>query len=311
MPAPSLRLVLNPRAGAGSALRRLPAVRQALRALGIDHDVVETSAPGHAAQLTREAHADGVNIVGVMGGDGTFNEVAHAFIDADGKAVAGPELALIPAGTGGDYRRTLGITDSLDATLARIRDRPARAVDLGVLQVVGPDHKPSTRAFINITSFGIGGLTDRLVNEAPKWLGGQASFYLGSVRALASYRNQPVRVSVDGQPWFEGPALNVAVALGQFHGGGMKVAPDADPCDGLFDVIAIGDLSKVEALGLTSKLYSGDHLKLAKVSSTRGRLVEAHPVHAWSSVLIDMDGETPGQLPLRAEILPGAVSIRF
>jgi YegS/Rv2252/BmrU family lipid kinase len=311
MTTPDVRVLLNPRAGAGAALRKLGPLRDRLRSLSIAHEIVETSRPGEASDLARAAARDGVRLLAVLGGDGTLNEVAQAFIDAEGNAIPGPEIAVIPSGTGGDYRRTLGLGPDLHEALDVALNRPARAVDLGVLHAVDEQQRPVVRAFLNITSFGLGGVTDRLVNEAPKWLGGTASFFLGSLRALLQYKNQPVRVRVDGELFFEGPMLNVAIAHGRYFGGGMQVAPHADPADGQFDVVALGDLSRLESVALTRTIYDGAHLGGREIHTTRGRVVEAEAVHPWSRVLIDMDGETPGQLPLKATILPGALRVRY
>ncbi len=303
----SLRIILNPRAGSGSAARGLPRLKAALDRRSLDYTIVETQGPGDASRLAREAIADGVERLGVVGGDGTLNEASQAYIDSQGEAVEGPKLGLIPFGTGGDFRKTFGLTRDLEAAVARLIDSPGRPVDLGSLSVTNADGEPSVEAFLNITSFGIGGLTDQLVNAGPKWLGGKAAFLLGTVRALAAYRNVPVTVAVDGKPFIEGPILNVAIANGQFFGGGMHIAPDAEPDDGLFDVVALCDLTRATAVGLTQRIYAGTHLTHGGVRHTRGKLVEAAPVFPFRHALIDMDGETPGRLPLTARVLPGAV----
>ena len=90
----------------------------------------------------------------------------------------------------------------------------------------------------------------------------------------------------------------------------MKVAPDADPSDGKFDVVVLGNLGRTEAVGLSSKIYKGAHLGRPKVAIGRGSEVEAEPLKANDVVLIDMDGETPGRLPLRARVAKGALKIR-
>lgn len=303
------RLIVNPRAGAGSAGRSARDVSRALQRLGIAHDVAETRAPGHATELARMARDDGMDLIGVVGGDGTLNEVSQAYLAEDGTAAGGPDLALIPFGTGGDFRRTFGITGLKDA-LDRIVRMPPRPIDLGVLELEGPSGNRIRKAFLNIASFGVGGQVDRIVNESPKWMGGRAAFLLGTVRALATYRNAPVRVLVDGALWFEGRIVNVAIANGRYFGGGMQVAPNADPGDGQFDIVAAGDLTVLENLGLSGRIYSGKHLTHPKVRATRGHLVEAFPLRADESVLVDLDGEQPGQLPIRATLLPGALRIR-
>ncbi len=305
-----LRVLLNPTAGTGSAGRRLPEIRQALLAAGLQHDLAETRGPGDAARLVDEARADGVECLAVVGGDGTLNEVSQAFLDAEGRPRPGPDLALLPAGTGGDFRKTFGVGPDLAAAARRLRDATPRPIDLGVLTLTDHQGRQIRRAFINVASFGLGGLTDRIVNQSPKWLGGKVSFFLGALRAMAVYRNLPVRVLVDGEPCLEAPVLNVALANGRYFGGGMHIAPNADPSDGLLDVIALYDLTRAQGIGLAAKIYRGTHPGSPGVRVARGRVVEAAPLHSKDEVLIDMDGETPGRLPLRAELAPGALRLR-
>src|SRR6478736_939160 len=245
-----LRVISNPSAGSGSAQRRLPALKQLLEDRGIQAEFVETRGPGDAARLVREARADGVECLGVMGGDGTLNEVSQGYLDSEGKPLAGPDLALIPSGTGGDFRKTFALGDTLEAAVERLTTAAARPLDLGLLEITAHSGEAIRRAFLNITSFGLGGLTDRLVNAGPKWIGGRAAFFVGSLRALISYQNAPVRVRVDGQIAFESPIVNVAIANGRYFGGGMKIAPEAAPDEGLFDIIAMQDITRAQSVAL-------------------------------------------------------------
>jgi YegS/Rv2252/BmrU family lipid kinase len=303
-------VLLNPAAGSGSASRRAPEVLRLLRAEGADAELFETKGPGDAARVVRASADAGFDCVAVMGGDGTFNEACQAFIDERGEARPGPQLGLIPSGTGGDFRKTFDLSTSLEEAVLRIVRSAPRRVDLGLLQVTAHDGGSVRRAFINIMSFGLGGLTDRIVEAGPKWIGGKGAFYLGAVRGLIAYRNAPVRVRVDGRVFLEAPIVNVAVANGRFFGGGMKVAPDADVSDGAFDVIGMADMTRVQTLGLSSHIYQGTHIGRPGVTSTRGALVEAESLVPGGEVLVDMDGETPGRLPLRARLAPGALELR-
>jgi len=119
-----------------------------------------------------------------------------------------------------------------------------------------------------------------------------------------------VRVVVDGEPWLDSPIVNVMIANGRFFGGGMHIAPAADPTDGAFDVVAVGDRSRLATLALTRAVYAGAHLGRPRITATRGTSVEARPARPGDVVLIDMDGETPGRLPLTARVVPGALWIR-
>lgn len=306
-----VRAIINPSAGSGAALRCLPELLREVERAGALADSAETRGPRDAARLVREAHADGIDCVAIVGGDGTLNDAVQAFIDSEGRPVAGPVLAVVPSGTGGDFRRTFGLGTNVAEAVARLMSSPPRPVDLGVLRLTGHDGATIVRAFVNITSFGLGGLTDRIVNESPKWWGGRLSFFVGTLRAMAVYRNAPVRVLVDGRPFLEGPIVNVAMANGRYFGGGMKIAPDADPGDGLLDVIALGDLSPVRTTLLSPHVYRGTHVQQPSVHVTRGKEISAEPLVARAEVLIDMDGETPGRLPLSAAVLPAALRMRL
>lgn len=309
-PGERVRVILNPSAAHGRALRRLPAIEEALRRQDLKHEILLTRGPGNATELGRAAMADGIDVVAVVGGDGTLNEVVQAYLDDRGEAVAGPDIVLIPGGTGGDFKRTLGLSGSIDDAVGRIRSGRRRPIDLGVLRFEPHAGQAPVRAFVNVASFGIGGQVDAIVNSTPKWMGGKASFFLATLRAMVRYKNASVRVKVNGEEWYEGPAFNVALANGRFFGGGMMIAPHADPSDGRFEVVCIGDLTKLEAAGLSSKIYKGEHLSAAGVKATTGTRIEAEPMHAWATVLLDVDGEQPGRLPMTATIAQRALTFR-
>jgi len=305
-----LRVILNPTAGSGGAARNKAAIVRALTVGGAAPEVVHTEGPADAGRLIREARRDGVQCAVLVGGDGTLNDAVQGYLEDDGRVAQGPELGLIPSGTGGDFRRTFQLGDSIEEAAERVLRASPRPLDLGLLTVTSHDGQRVRRAFINITSFGIGGLTDRIVNSTPKWIGGKAAFFTGTLRAMLVYRNQPVRVKVDGQVWLEAPIFNVALANGRFFGGGMMIAPNADPADGLLEVVALHDLSRIQSAALAQHIYQGAHLGRPGVSVTRGKVVEAEPLTSSAEVLVDMDGETPGRLPLRAELAPGALRLR-
>jgi len=305
-----LRVILNPTAGSGGAARKKAAIISALTVRGAAPEVVHTEGPADAGRLIREARRDGVECAVLVGGDGTLNDAVQGYLEEDGLVARGPDLALIPSGTGGDFRRTFGIGDGVEEAAERVLTASPRPLDLGLLSVTSHEGQLVRRAFINITSFGIGGLTDRIVNSTPKWIGGKAAFFLGTLRAMLVYQNQPVRVKVDGEVWLEAPIFNVALANGRYFGGGMLIAPDADPADGLLDVVALHELSRVQCAALTSHIYKGSHVGQTGVTVARGKVIEAEAMANGTEVLVDMDGETPGRLPLRAELAPGALRLR-
>ena len=163
--------------------------------------------------------------------------------------------------------------------------------------------------FANIASFGVSGVVDRLVNESGKKLGGKLSFMFASVRATWSYKNQRVQLVFDGKERAEISINTVAIANGKFFGGGMKVAPAAELDDGMFEVVSIGDLGMGEVLAMSRKIYKGDHLAMDKVSVRRAKVVEAEGIEPGAVIELDVDGENPGRLPARFEIVPAALYV--
>lgn len=310
-PSSSFVVVVNPMAGGGKARSRLPELADALHALDAQFEVAETASPGHATELVREALRGGAPGVAVVGGDGTLNEAVNGFFDDRGEPIA-PDawLAPLPCGTGGDFRRTLGLDRRPRAMAARVMSADPHPIDVGLLRFRHRDGRPMLRFFLNITSFGIGGLVDELVNDGPKWMGGSGAFLLASVRAGARYRNQHVRIMIDGHPPRETAVLNIAVANGQYFGGGMHVAPRARIDDGLFDVVGIENLSFVAQARLMPRIYRGTHLGRPGVTWTRARSVEAEPVDPGEIVLLDVDGEAPGRLPATFELREAALRLR-
>ncbi|HKO90614.1 MAG TPA: diacylglycerol kinase family protein [Polyangiaceae bacterium] len=303
-------VVVNPRAGSGSAAKRLSELDSALRRLGIEFEILPTERRGHASELARQARERGCSVLGVLGGDGTLNEVAQAYLDASGAALAGPPIALLPSGTGGDFARACPFSPaSLDAMLERLRARQVRGLDLGVLRLHDSGGRPFWRAFVNVVSAGISGEVDQRVERGPKWLGGKLAFFLATLGATLSYRNVPIEIEIDGQPWHQGPVLLVAIANGQFLGGGMRIAPGADWSDGLLDVVSVGDLPRSRFLASFPKVYRGAHLGLEAVRAQQGQRVALRAARAEQPILVDVDGETPGYLPLSAHVLPRALQL--
>lgn len=298
-------IVANPTAQSGRALT----AGRALASLVPDSRLHETMGPGDATRLAREAHDAGVENVVAVGGDGTVQEiVAGLCLDADGNARAsGPRLGLLPAGTGGDYRRSHGLSSSIEQAATRLAGQRICSVDIGRVELVGHSGAELVTAFANALSFGLGGLTDRLVESAPKWIGGRAAFYLGAFRANLLYRPVPLEIEVDARPLTVAPYSNVSLSIGKYMGGGMKMAPHAQLDDGLFDIVTL-EASKLQTIGLTMKIYQGSHLQLPICAELRGRTIRARATRN-EPVLVDVDGNQLGFLPLRVDMMERCLSV--
>lgn len=287
------------------------ALSAALREANASFETSLTRGPGDATRQVREAIASGLAGVAVVGGDGTLNEAVNGFFEEDGTPIETQAwLGSLPCGTGGDFRKTVGISRNLNAMVTRMMWARPRAIDVGWIEFRDHRDQPARRAFINIASFGMGGLVDQLVNDSPKWMGGTPAFVIGSLRAMARYKQRRVKITVDDESPREVDILNVAVANGRFFGGGMQIAPVAEIDDGLFDVVGLEDLSTLEQAQLAPDLYRGTILGRRGVSHTRGRKVVAEPADWGGPILLDVDGEAPGALPATFTLKAGAVRFR-
>ena len=199
---PSPVVIVNPHSAGGQTRTRWPRLEGPIReALGHVHTVF-TERAGHATELARAALRDGADLVIALGGDGTLNEVVNGFFQpgAGGQQEVvrpGAAFAVLPAGTGGDFPRTTGIPRGLAESAHAIAAARPRPVDVGRLTYLDHEGRTAVRHFINVASFGLGGLVDRYVNRSGKALGGKVSFYLASLRATLAWRNARVRITID------------------------------------------------------------------------------------------------------------------
>ena len=236
-----------------------------------------------------------------MGGDGSVNEVANGVHD-----LPDVELAVVPRGTGWDFVRTYGIPHGLDGALAVVRDGVARTIDLGRVTYRGWDGSERESYFANVASAGMSGAIAQRANETSKALGGKVSYAWATFAVFARWRNCDVRIAVDGEIR-DGRMHDVVVANGRCFGGGMRICPNAQPDDGLFDVLTIGDLTKRDLLLTLPKTYRGSHLPHPKAELLRGAVVG---IDADELLPVQLDGEQPGTTPARFEVVRDALRVR-
>jgi diacylglycerol kinase (ATP) len=236
-----------------------------------------------------------------VGGDGSVHEVVNGIV-----AAQGVELAVVPRGTGWDFARTFGIPRDLDHAIATALRGEVREVDLGRATFRTWAGEEGEAHFANAGSAGISGAIARRANETSKALGGKASYYWATLAVYFGWEAGTVRASV-GNHTREARLLDVVVANGRYIAGGMMLCPDAEPDDGVFDVLLIGDVTTRDLLFVLPKTYRGKHLPHPRLEVLRGRSVT---VDADEPLPIQLDGEQPGTTPARFEIVPRALRLR-
>jgi len=293
-----LVFLVNPAAGSGRAgavweslVDGHPELRSAT--------VVRESDPAAAAAQLHAAIAAGARGVVAVGGDGTAHMLANGLLAAGlGERVA---VGLVPAGTGSDLCKSLGIPDAPGAALQLALEGKPRPLD--AFEVRCADG--SLRYCVNTVSAGVAGMVVDAVNKLTRR--GAAVYMLATIKALLGYRPVACRVHVDDELLYEGPIFLLAAANGVTFGKGMKVAPRAKTDDGLADVVVVGNVPRWHLPFRLPQLQLGYHLGARPVRFRQGRRMRCEPLGPFTSYELDGDVGPPGPLELR--VLPGALRV--
>ena len=298
--------VFNPMSRSGRAQKELPG----LQALA-DQVIVPRWGPiewhptqksGDAKIRAREAAIGGAELVLSVGGDGTHSSVLNGFLDDHGNPVnTRSRMGIIHIGTGGDFRKSLGIGMNTRESLEVIIRNSVRTIDIGKISFHEESGENRSSFFANIASAGIAGVVDRLVKRAViKAMGGTAAFFEATARSFFAYKNRIVKISIDHGPAETHTVCNIVIANGAFFGGGMRIAPNALLDDGLFQVVCLGDFSIVDLARYGHRLYDGSHVSLKKVWTRNAVSIS---LESDREMLLDIDGEPLGKLPAEMTLL--------
>jgi diacylglycerol kinase (ATP) len=252
-------------------------------------------------ELARRAADEGADLLVVVGGDGSVHEVVNGIAGRDGV-----EIAVIARGTGWDFARSLGLPRKTGRAIEVALSGKARTIDLGRATYRLWGGGEGVSFFANVASAGMSGAIAQRANDSSKALGGKVSYIWATFAVFARWSNSEIRVKVDGETR-AAPMHDVIVANGPYIGGGMKICPEAEPDDGIFDVLLIGDISKRDLVMTMPKIFRGTHLPHPKAELLRGARVS---VEAPEPLPIQLDGEQPGTTPARFEVVPQALRVR-
>jgi YegS/Rv2252/BmrU family lipid kinase len=306
-------LIVNPRSGIRGAGGDLPHVLKRVEEMLGDVAIRYTAERGHARDLALEGAREGHSLIIAVGGDGTFSEVANGVLAYSGETA--PSLGIIDLGTGGDFRRSLGIGEGLEKCLEALSSGDSRLIDVGRASFRDREGQIETHHFINVLSAGLGGLVDRYIERMPSFIGGKVGYYLAALGAVARSKERALQARITWNGTTRDvviPAYVVAVCNGRWFGGGMDVAPMALPDDGRFEVITITAPSKPYLADRVRSIYTGRHLLEPTVHHFPCTAIELSLVDpsAERRFLLDVDGEALGSLPLRVELLRERLKVR-
>lgn len=290
-----LALVVNPAAGHGRGQSLTPLIERRLTDVGVGFTTTTAESGEHARAACAEAVASGVDGLVVVGGDG----MAHIGLNACARTDV--PLGVVPAGTGNDFCRGVGVpTRSADALGVILAGR-TRTIDLTQVSGATVDGRPTYVGCV--VSTGFDERVNRRANELPIDLG--APSYLWAVLAeLRNFSALRYRLTIDGQRR-ELDAMLVAVANVGIFGGGIRIAPAYDLSDGLLDVTIVHEVSRAELLTLFPRLRGRDFVRHPALEYLRARSVVVDGVGLSGMA----DGEPLGVPPLTCTAVPGALTI--
>ena len=295
-------VIVNPASRGGTGARDWAQAASTLTAHFGPFERRFTEAPGHAAELAREEVEGGRRFLLTFGGDGTISEAARGILAA-GAASSGCELGVLPHGTGADFIRSLSMPTRLADAARGLRDGKTISIDVG--RVTFADG--SERSFVNSASFGLSGEVAHRVNRSKK---SGVSYARHTVGAALQFDFPEVQLTRNGTE-HRLRITSVSLHNGRFFGGGMMMAPAADLSDGKLQLILVKKMSILKLLGSAPLMYWGAHLGVSELEHETVTSLEAAPTHPSQVVRVEIDGESPGQLPARFEVQPGALRVRI
>ncbi|UNK72410.1 YegS/Rv2252/BmrU family lipid kinase [Microbacterium sp. H1-D42] len=292
--SPRVALLANPHSGKGRGRRAADDAIATLRARGAEVQVYAGESPADTRRLAEVALASAPDVIAVVGGDGTLSGIIDVLAAGD------VPIALIPAGTGNDLARALGLPrgDAAAAAGLALHGHP-RVIDVGELHSEG-----RTTPFLSVAALGFDAKVSDRTNRL-RWPRDALRYYLALVIELIRLTPMDFRVAVDGEPAASAPGTLIAVGNTASYGGGMPVCVGAAPDDGLLDVVHVVPLTRMRLLRLFPLLLQGRHLTRPEVIHRRAHTVEV----SAPGLVVYADGERVGSGECRVTVRPAALRV--
>lgn len=280
-------IIVNPTAGKGAGKKAVRSIESALQALQVNYDLTLTEYPGHAIKLAEEAANNGFYAVVAVGGDGTTNEVINGLVNALSTTNSASKLGVIPVGRGNDFSFGMGIPQDIESSCQLLVEGNSRPIDIGFIK--GGDY-PEGRYFGNGIGIGFDTIVGFEAAKLPPFISGVPGYIIAALKTIFLFFNAPtIRLEIDGTI-IEQPCLLVSLMNGRRMGGSFMFAPDSETDDGLLNLCIVGDVTRMEILGLFSKVMAGTQETHPAIKMPTGKKVY---IKAISGTLpVHADGET-------------------
>jgi diacylglycerol kinase (ATP) len=312
-----VHVIVNPFSARGKTEQRWIAIKEIIKHYFKEYKYIFTEKPRQATEIARDLLKEGFDLIIGVGGDGTLNEITNGYFQQDSHYAINREasLGIIPSGTGSDFIRFMKIPRDFKRSVELIKNSVVKTIDVGKItfNFNSSGEESSSTYFINVSDFGLGAEVVKNLSNKPSGKRGAFSYYLGLLSTIKSYKSQTVRVVIDDGEEIGGRFLIGAVANGRIFGGGMIIAPEAEPDDGYFDLVLVEDMKKFEIIRNSRHLYTGHLDKHPKVIVKRARNIKVYPVEEQGEgqgVNIEYDGEVGKTIPAEFQVIARSVNFR-
>lgn len=265
-------------------------------------DVFETRSRTDAFDFSVKAVTENYELIMAAGGDGTIHQVVNGMLSKNLSIDQLPVFSILPAGSGNDFARTVGINLKAADLRKRLTEMHIRPIDIGSVTFQKEGNQQHAY-FINVASAGMGPEVLNRMSSGKKRLGSAIAYYAAILSTFWSYRCMPVTIKTSAWEW-SNSLRTLAIGNGRFFGSGLCIAPEAKPDDGKLAAFVCGAVSVWDFIRYTNTLKSGRKVIHPKIDyRSAGRL----ELTAESPCRIEADGELLGFLPARVEVIPGRI----
>ncbi len=304
-----VHVIVNPFSARGKTRARWSDIREVIKHYFHEYKYIFTEKPTHATEIARQLLKEGFDLIIGVGGDGTLNEITNGFFKSDSREAINNDasLAIIPSGTGSDFVRFMKIPRDFRLSIQQIKNSKKRKFDVGRITFGSP--QPSTY-FLNVADFGLGAEVVRHISQIPPEKRNALSYYKGLLSTIQTYKSKKVRIIIDHKEEISHRFLIGAIANGRIFGGGMQIAPQAEPDDGYFDLVLIEDMSRFEIIRNSRHLYTGNIHKHPKVTIKHARTIDVYSEDS-EPINIQYDGEVGQTTPAQFQIIEKSLNFRL
>ncbi len=303
-------VIVNPMASIGRCRKDWPEIKKYLEQEGIDFNFIITEYPGHAIELVRDNITEkGYKKIVSVGGDGTNNEVINGIFTQQRFPTNEITMAVIPVGTGNDWRRTFNFTDEYQTNVGIIKNGKLFPHDVG--KVTYYNHGDArVRYFLNAAGTGLDEMVCQKTNALKQeGKGGSVRYMLSVANCLMKYDCTHVQIEIDGQVVFNDEILSLSIGNCKYNGGGMMMLRDAIPDDGILDVTVIKSVKMLKFAKNINSIYNGSFIdKMEEVSTFKGKNIRIISIPSHR-LLLETEGETLTNSPFVFEVLPKAINM--